>query len=508
MIRSNVRGTLLATLLALAAVSPAIADEDAAPRPETPQAWREAAGSDLEALRAMIAADTPVVVDDENPRMQAWYEEGYREAQARLFRVRDQSSYFYALAAYINGFGDPHLDLNPAGALPVARWPGFIAARSGDGSVVHYRDAADADAPPLGARIVSCDGNSLAELEERAVFGFVLNPMLAVDRRSAAPRLFLDRGNVFAPPPRRCVFERDGARRTLRLDWRDIPEGDEYWTQYNLASVGPGASFGVARPAPGVTWIGVPTFGNHAAEQLESLVAEINANAESMRSGRAIVIDVRGNGGGNSAWGERVARAVFGDAVIEALPQPDAATATDWRASSDNRDYVASFAPQLIEQFGAESEIGQWAVRIRDELGAAVERGEPMWRQREGGETGPIPVGGGLTQRRPRGPSPIPAQVYVLSNGTCASACLDFSDIVLQIPGVRLVGADTAADGLLMEVRQQPLPSGLATLVLPMKVNRGRARGSMEAYAADVAYEGVWTDEAVRAWVLGLIEAQ
>src|SRR5690606_12075864 len=114
----------------------------------------------------------------------------------------------------------------------------------------------------------------------------------------------------------------------------------------------------------------------------------------------------------------------------------------------------------LIEQFGAESEIGQWAIRIRDEVSAAVERGQPIWRQREDGQDGPIPVGGGLTQRRPQGASPLPAQVYVLSNGTCASACLDFSDIVLHVPGVRLIGADTAADGLLMEVRQQQLSSG------------------------------------------------
>jgi hypothetical protein len=257
-----------------------------------------------------------------------------------------------------------------------------------------------------------------------------------------------------------------------------------------------------------VTWIGVPTFGNQSAEQLEALVAAIDAGAETMRNGRAVVIDVRGNGGGNSAWGERIARAVFGADVIEALAQPDAATATDWRASPANRDYIASFAPQLIEQFGAESEIGQWAVRVRDELTAAVERGEPLWRLREDGQTGPIPVGGGLTQRRPRGASPIPAHVYVLSNGTCASACLDFADIVLHVAGVRLIGADTSADGLLMEVREQRLPSGLATLVLPIKVSRGRARGSMEAYAADIAYGGVWTDESVRAWVMGLIEAQ
>lgn len=499
---------LLVAAIALV-FSSAAAEEEGPARPESPQAWRAAAEQDLQALRAYIEADTPVAVDDENPRMQDWLDRGYREARTRVRRVRDQSSHFYALAAYVNGFRDPHLNLNPAIPLPPARWPGFIAARSGEGSVVHYRDESDAAAPPIGARILSCDGQSLARLEERTAFAYVLNPQLAADRRSAAARAFLDRGNAYAPAPRRCVFEHDGARRTLRLHWRPLPDpADDFWAQYSAATLGPGTQFGVTEVAPGVTWIGVPTFANEAAEQLQALVAEIESGAVTMRAGRAIVIDVRGNGGGNSAWGEAVARAVFGADVIEAAPQPDAATATDWRVSPANRDYIAGFAPQLLEQFGAESEIGQWVVRIRDEMSAGVERGDALWRQREDGETGPIPTGGGFTRQRPQGASPFPARVYVLSNGTCASACLDFADIVLHVPGVRLIGADTGADGLLMEVRQQALPSGLATLVLPMKVNRGRARGSMEAYAADAAYDGVWTDDAVRAWVMELIDAQ
>jgi hypothetical protein len=85
---------------------------------------------------------------------------------------------------------------------------------------------------------------------------------------------------------------------------------------------------------------------------------------------------------------------------------------------------------------------------------------------------------------------------------------LDFSDIVLHIPGVKLIGGDTEGDGLLMEVRGAPLPSGLVSVTLPLKVYRGRGRGALEAYHADIAYTGEWTDEAVRAWVMGLISAQ
>ena len=501
--------TLFAAAAAFAVLSaPALAQEQEGPQlPQTPQAWRAAAESDLEALRMYLREDTPVAIDTENPRMQRWFDRGYREARARVRRVTDQPSYFYALAAYTNGFQDPHLTLQPVTPIATARWPGFITTARGDDTIVASTYGANGPAPEEGARVVSCDGESLSRLRERVVFPFTLNPQLARDRRAAHTRLFLDRGNVFAPPPRRCVFEHEGERSTLTLSWRDVP-GDEYWTRYNIATNGPGADFGVTTSEEGVTWIGAPTFDNSAGEQLRALVDEVAANAEAIRNGRAVIIDVRGNGGGNSEWGAELARGLWGAGVIEAIPEDSAGGATDWRASQRNLDYINSFAPQLIEQFGEASPIAAWVREVQSGMSGAIERNEPMWRQRDPEQTGSVPQGGGYTLRRPQGASPIPARVYLLSNGTCVSACLDFADIVLHIAGTQLIGMDTSGDGLLMEVRDEVLPSGLSRVVLPLKVYRGRSRGALEAYRADVTYDGVWTDGAVRLWVSDLIARQ
>ncbi|UPT62641.1 MAG: hypothetical protein M0D54_20230 [Hyphomonadaceae bacterium JAD_PAG50586_4] len=162
----------------------------------------------------------------------------------------------------------------------------------------------------------------------------------------------------------------------------------------------------------------------------------------------------------------------------------------------------------MIAQFGEQAQVAIWVRAVRDGLAQTLARGEPMWRQRDSAVDTPVPQGGGYTQRRPQGPSPIPARVYLLSNGTCASACLDFADVVLHIPGTQLIGMDTSGDGLLMEVRDRVLPSGLARVVLPLKVYRGRARGALEAYRADVPYDGVWDDLTVRNWTIGIVTRQ
>ena len=73
--RLNVWAALAAFMCA--SVGAAHAQEQASPQlPRTPEAWREAARSDLEALRTLIEENTPVAVDDENPRMRAWFERG------------------------------------------------------------------------------------------------------------------------------------------------------------------------------------------------------------------------------------------------------------------------------------------------------------------------------------------------------------------------------------------------------------------------------------------------
>jgi hypothetical protein len=217
------------------------------------------------------------------------------------------------------------------------------------------------------------------------------------------------------------------------------------------------------------------------------------------------VIDTRGNGGGNSMWADRLAEAVFTRKVLDdaVARLPKRREAVDWRGSPENVAYWREWGKQIESELSASDR--RWLKRVIRGLEQAAKRKPPIWRQGEGDE---VDASGGLTAHRPRDAvAPFPARVYFLSNGTCGSSCLNFADRVLMVPGVRLIGSATSGDGPYMEVRSEPLPSGLAQLTFPQKVYRGMARGALEVYTPDIAYDGAWDDASLRAWTMALIEA-
>jgi hypothetical protein len=506
----RLRQTLLAAFALTTALAAAHAAEPAA-APAAPTLPTDAVGwqaltlRDLEAARALLQSQTPIPFDTENPAYPQWLQTGYTEAQARAATVSDQAGAFYTVSAYLNGFNDPHIDLNAIADLPPAQWPGFIVSAKGEHAVVVYSDPDGRFTFPVGTEILACDGRSLPALADARVFPFVLNARLPADRRRAITRLFLDRGIPFAPAPARCTVREGGTTREETLAWRALPSPDTaFWQQYTNAGTGPAAEWGVSEPAPGVVWVGVPSFnpGQETAPKLQALVDDLKSRGDALRNARAIVIDTRGNGGGSTHWANAVAEAIFTKPVLRRAQArvPDRRTAVDWRPSPENVAYWHRMREELKDQLSMPDRM-QLASLI-DGLEDAVAEGETIWRM------GPkrADPSGGLTQQRPRDqPAPFKARVLMLTNGSCVSACLDFADRVLMVPGVQLVGSATGGDGPYMEVRNETLPSGLAEVTFPQKVYRGMGRGTLEYYPADIAYDGAWDEASVRAWVLGLI---
>jgi hypothetical protein len=463
--------------------------------------WRTRTLVDLAAAQRHLWDNTPIPYDTENLHYRSWAVEGAKIAAARAEQVKDYPGYFYTLAAYINGFNDPHFQFGPKGDVPPARWPGFIVARTGDVAEIVFREERNA-APPVGTKITACDGKPVAALLDERIFPFRLNPKLARDRRVAMTRLFFDRANPFAPAPALCRGEHEGRTFDIVPAWRPTPpESDEdFWGKVQAAGAGLPTSWGVSEPAPGVYWIGVPTFssGDDTAAKLDALIKDVEAKGDAMRKARAIVIDTRGNGGGNSSWADKLAAAIFTNDVLIRHRAPDREQAVDWRGSPANAAFWRNWSDQMAREFGPFSLNRFGALAISWQLGRTARQDPPIIR------VGSCKPGraGGITKQRPKGESPFKARVFFLSNGTCGSSCLNFADTVLMVPGVKLIGSATSGDGAYMEIRNEDLPSKRAAIAFPQKVERGGNRAPLEAYEPDIPYTGPWSNEAVTRWVL------
>jgi hypothetical protein len=95
--------------------------------------------------------------------------------------------------------------------------------------------------------------------------------------------------------------------------------------------------------------------------------------------------------------------------------------------------------------------------------------------------------------------------VFLLTDNECASACLDFTDVVRRLPNVTHIGLPTSADALYIDNTEAMLPSGLAWLSYSMKVYRNRLRANNEWYEPKIRWPGgVMSDEAVTTWIAQL----
>lgn len=495
--------TPLAAMALLAAGGPAAA-QDAVPAYVDVPAWMGEARdwsatleADARALHALVIENHPGVHDPQNPQFRARVDAGLAQALERAKSTTDAGGYWWAMRAFAASFQDGHLAiaLKPEGGLPV-RWPGFLTAYRGDDQLVVERDDGDGGAPPLGARLVDCDGVAAAALAEQRIGEYRGRWFLEAQRASNGDWMFMNAANPWTPEMRECRFRIGDQTRAYALEWRPIGSA-ELGARRVRAQQRAVPDFGLTRLDDGGVWISTPSFDGDpegdAYRPLTALIERMQTEQADLRAAPYLVLDVRGNGGGSSHWSRHMARVLWGEDWMadHALPPIES---IDWRASEGNLAAVQDYLDQWVAANEDEERIN-WAREIVDGMTAARAAGDPYWRDMS-------------TPRAPRDAPPaaqqVAGRVYVLTDSVCASACLDAVDLWKAMGAVQ-IGRETSADTVYMDVRSADLPSGLTRLVLPMKVWRGRARGNNEPQRPAHLFDGDMADDAaLRAWVQGL----
>ncbi len=483
---------ILALLIALITKQAAgmSAIPDSSKLDEEPHHWAKVASRDLAFVRDTIDAAHPGGLEKDDLPFHAWREEGYHQAQALAARASSERQAIAAVRFYAIGFQDGHLAIWSDAAHQQRRaWTGWLMQQRDGGYFVSARASRWPIAlPPIGARILECDDRPVSSVIHEDIMPFTDRRVdLTNVRRKLVAHVTMQ---IPIEPlwrdtsPQSCVAEfPDGRRERIPLLWREDEEGIRQ-------------AFSVARRPQGMqylddgtVWVDVTDFQLDKAgfERLEILLAQLRA----LDTAKMVIVDTRGNGGGNSAIGDRILRALLKQTMP---PEPLQASAW-WRVSQIAIDHLQGHADRYRAFQGETGEEVRWIDGILSRMRTAQKNGVD-WAQNSF-ETEPDEI----TNPEDTG-APFQGRLGLVTDANCASACLDFADAVLRIPGAIHLGEATSADTNYLDVTQLRLPSGLM-MCLPLKVWRGRARGSNEALIPQFAYDGDINDTvSLQKWVL------
>jgi len=459
--------------------------------------WGATLRGDAQAFHDDIAANHPGPVNALDPGFAKRNDAGLALALKRAAQVHDYPGYRFAMAAYAAGFDDGHLAAFPSNDAPVlaSRWPGFLTGYDSSGGQVVMTRADDAPLP-IGARLVDCDGRRAEALAAANVGAFDGRWFLASRRALRGGRLFVDQGNPFVKRPARCTFSVGGKPVAVALRWQAIDDGT---LAKRLADTNQRTreSIGAKVLPDGTRWFTLSGFDGNPdgadAKALVPMIAAMRTDRDALRQAPRIILDLRGNNGGSSDWSLQVAQILWGADAVAGIADD---SYVEWRPSAAVIETMRHYQQQFDAAPDATPRVKAYFATMVDGLTKAQAAGQALWREPSEPSS---PKGATSTPVAPLG---VP--VYFITDTGCGSACLDAVDLWRALGAIQ-VGQETSADTLYMDVRNPVLPSGLTRTAVPMKVYRGRPRGSNVPVKPDFAYAGDLRDTGrLAAWIATL----
>lgn len=421
------------------------------------QAWKDMAQGDLDFIRQELNTLYISAVFPDAPAFQKRIAASYDVARQEVAQVKDFGGYRAVLNHFVYSMHDAHVGLSFRLSQTSNAWPGFMAVYQGR----RFLTTASGDpAIAAGQEITECDGMPMAEWSRRVATyegGF---PGLGRTHVAMARAIFVDRGNPFVARPSQCTI----GGRPVALAWRPIAASDysarvaaQPTTRNREASIAPFGEDGA--------WVRMGYF-YPADKQEADAFHRLIADAALLRQKRVVVLDVRGNGGGNYGWFMGLLRGLYGQPYADHFARARLAIVPVTRA---HERVVA-----LYEQYRS----------LEDTLGSPPDNGtewdpEHKGLRRAAAAGSPYFQPAGAPPAAPAGPAPgnpVHAKVYVLTDYSCGSACIAFVDEMKRFPGVTQIGVDTSVDSRTGTPMNIDLPSGNGELTLAVMTRPGRER--------------------------------
>ena len=431
---------ILACALLCATITSAVAQNTAAQ-------WRDITRADIEAAYQLLTEDHPALSRTINDTaLRERLDAGRALALQRAGQVQTIEGYFATMAGFANVAGDKHIWWRSPYMASAVQWAGLIMTRRGDSYVVFSHADADEATSLVGARLLSCDGVSADDFAAQKLGGFSAVWSIEAQRIQRAPTLLIDSGNPFVLRPSQCEFMRDRRRISHTLQWRDASRAE--LTPLVVPALNRGAAGYGVRSFSGGMWIALQGLDDGAT----AVVAQVREQQAQLRAAPIVVLDMRGNGGGNSNFGEQIARVLFGDERFNHLYRGGGGEdcSTVWRVSPRNLETMRGYVTRFAESNPEFS-------RGMREVVRRAERAEAEGRE----FTGPTTCGSELAATGTPPAQAAAGHIVLVTDNTCFSSCLIVTDMFRRL-GALHVGQATDAATHYFEVREERLPSGLS----------------------------------------------
>lgn len=444
--------------------------------------------NDLEAASRFIREVHPGAVPGVDSKFLSLLNAGFENILLLTGQIPVPAQGLAALNTYVAKFSDDHLVVGMReeySALP--RWAGWTAVAVGPRYLVrHAASGWSAPLPQIGMQLTHCDEEPIDGYLESRIGPYIDRRYTLEGVRNKLVTLLTNRvANVPLPDsslPQRCTFRSStGTSLTLPTNWESSDIGLRMQAY--------------VRPPPGLEkwmtgyWVYANDFdplspSRGAFEKLRAEVEKIPHDAP------FVVFDTRGNQGGSGIYGFELLSALLKDAT----PKADVASRARWRVSKHLIDQLRSELARATVNDPSSPRNKALSATL-ETLTIAHEDGKEFVDDISALAMPPPPIG-----------IPFNGRVVIVTDPDCASACLDFVDMVRRVPGVLHVGRETSGDTNYLEVIRFSLPSQ-RTLVVPTKVWEHRKRGVNESVRPHYEYNGDIRETAkLRKWLASILQ--
>lgn len=456
-----------------------------------PNPWRTLFERDLDYLVRVIPTHYIYAVHPGGAAWESLFQGSVAQARREATLIDDFSSYRAVLQHFVVSFEDAHFSAYFNVASRRSKWPRFAVEYQGGRYVVVESEHPDVQA---GQTVSACDGEPLNAWMDRLAEYFGGPPGRVTTRAAIARQFFVDRGNPLYALPRACRI----GDREITLTWVESPPEDRFAPERTSSSAPTIAdeSVSVSELGENGAWVRIGTMMAMTGETASQFRQLFDA-APTLRDKDVVVIDVRGNAGGMYNWFMAFLRAFYGQEYADYYA----------RARLEIANTMLVLSPTGTDDPGFSAAFDR--IEVPPDPPMEVPPSEPRVRQLPNGSrlvSTPAPIEFIAYPDQPPA-NPVRAQVYLLTDYGCASACLSFVDEMMRFPGVVQVGTETHVDRRSGGWPEKfELPSELAFVRMGRMVREGRRRGENEPWAPTYRFPGDITDTAaVRQWILEVV---